>query len=397
MFRMIPPAGTPISQADLIRVFLDRFSSSTDSNLEKKLMEYTGAKRMFSVSSGQAAQYLFLRAFMNISDTEKNEVVIPAYTCYTVAASIARAGLKIHPVDIDPATLDYDYEKLQETDFSKVLAINSSNLFGILSDWSALKAVATRYSVFTIDDAAQSFGSETDGRKSGTNGDGGFYSLGRGKNLSAWAGGLMVSSNQRVIEELIKQVRELKIPGLVSEMTTYFKYAISSLVLLPALYRLPASLPFLKLGETIYDESFEVEKLTKIQIAAALTGLRKLDQWNKRRATNAKVLARTLTQSGKYKIPGYDPNKPVNYLRLPVLAENRKKRNDNITKLAHIGVIATRMYPTSIPQITEIQSILANKNAQFPGANTVVDRLFTLPTHPYVTDQDIERMIGCLT
>jgi len=397
MFRMIPPAGTPISLVDLIRVFFDRFSSSTDSNLEKKLMEYTGAKRMFSVSSGQAAQYLLLRAFMNISDTEKNEVVIPAYTCYTVAASIARAGLKIHPADIDPATLDYDYEKLKETDFSKVLAINSSNLFGILSDWSMLNAVASKYSIFTIDDAAQSFGSESDGRMSGTNGDGGFYSLGRGKNLSAWAGGLLVSSNREVIDELAKQVKELKGAGLVGEITTYFKFAISSLLLRPALYRLPASLPFLKLGETVYDESFTVEKLTKMQIAAALAGLRRLDQWNKRRATNAQVLAAALTLSGKYEIPGYDSNKPVNYLRLPVLAENRQTRDEMINKLAHIGVIATRMYPTSIPQITEIQSILANKNAQFPGAKTVVDRLFTLPTHPYVRARDIERMIDCLT
>lgn len=394
---MIPPAGTPISLTDLIRVFLNRFSSLTVSRLEEKLLKYTGAKGVFCVSSGQAAQYLLLRAFANISNTEKNEVIIPAYTCYTVAASIARTGLKIRPIDIDPATLDYDYEKLLETDYSKVLAINSSNLFGILSDWSILNDVGTKHMVFTIDDAAQSFGSATDGKMSCTNGDGGFYSLGRGKNMSAWVGGLLLSSNQRVIDALAKLIIELKIPGLFSEMTTYFKYTISSLLLRPALYKLPASLPFLKLGETIYDESFEVEMLTKIQFSAALTGPKKLDRWNRKRATTAQAIARALVDSGKYEIPGYDPKKPVNYLRLPVLAKNRQTRNKMIAKLESNGVVATRKYPGPNPEIGQIQPILASNNNQFPGAKTVVDRLFTLPTHPYVTARDIKRIIDCLT
>ncbi len=54
------------------------------------------------------------------------------------------------------------------------------------------------------------------------------------------------------------------------------------------------------------------------------------------------------------------------------------------------------MYPTTVREVKNVESVLAADDADFPGARQVVDRLFTLPTHPYVTDADIRKMATCL-
>jgi len=396
MLRLVPPAGTPVTVADIIRAVLGRFRDSTTAEFESTVLGYSGAKRVFFVSSGQAAQYLILKVFVSLAGGEKDEVIIPAYTCYSVAASVVRAGLKVRPLDIDPTTLDYDYDQLSQTDLTKVLAINGSNLFGIQSDWSRILSLSKEHRFFTIDDAAQSFGSESKEGKSGARGDAGFYSLGRGKNMSAWSGGLLLTSDRKIASELERQPELAKVPGTMAEATILAKYFVSSLLLNPVMYRLPASLPFLHLGETVYDESFDIEGLTKFQIAAAGIGLSKLDKLNQLRAEKGSVMAKALTDSGRYQVPGFNENKRINYLRLPVLAESRNARDESIARLRRQGVVATQMYPTTIPQIKQALPNLVNSERNFPGAQTVVERLFTLPTHSYLTEADIERILKAL-
>lgn len=214
--------------------------------------------------------------------------------------------------------------------------------------------------------------------------------------MSAWSGGLLVTSDQSIASELERQCESVIAPGVGAEAIIIAKYLLSSLLLNPVMYRLPASLPFLHLGETVYDESFNIKGLTRFQKAAASIGLSKLDRLNHQRAETASAMARALIDSGKYKIPGFDENKRVNYLRLPVLAESRKLRDESITRLRRRGVVATQMYPTTIPQIKQALSHLVGSEGDFPGAQTVVDRLFTLPTHPYVNKSDINKIISCL-
>ena len=68
------------------------------------LQSEQGARSTFLVSSGRAALTILLEALRRRS--ERREVVIPAYTCFSVASAIARAGLTIRLCDVDPVTLD---------------------------------------------------------------------------------------------------------------------------------------------------------------------------------------------------------------------------------------------------------------------------------------------------
>src|SRR6185295_5908966 len=93
--RTLPPAAAPIGIGAVVSGFagiltgtrrLDRF--------HRELKDYFGVKHCFLVSSGQAAFTLILLALKELSPG-RDEVLIPAFTCYSVPAAIVRAGLRI--------------------------------------------------------------------------------------------------------------------------------------------------------------------------------------------------------------------------------------------------------------------------------------------------------------
>jgi len=397
MFYLVPPAGTPVTFGDIFRIKAARMRPAAAlAKFTDQIKNHTRAGHCFFVNSGRSAQTLILEALKELASSDKNEVVIPAYTCYSVPASIVRAGLKIRIVDIDPDTLDYNYDQLRNIDFSKVLALNASNLFGLVSDWDKLKILADKHDVFFIDDAAQTMGTLYRGKPSGACGDAGFYSLDRGKNLSTFAGGVLITDNDTLADKITGFTDQLKEPGLLFEAGLLAKMILYSLLLRPRLYWLPDALPFLRLGETVYDETFAITKLSKLQIAAGSVLYQKLEFFNKRRTENTRKLAEPIAGFGRYTIPGYKSDNCPAFLRLPVLADNKCER-DRIMKLLKKNKIkATAMYPDIIRNIKRVEPSLVSEDSDFPGARSVVERLFTLPTHPYVRERDIKKIIGCL-
>jgi len=86
--------------------------------------------RCIPVSSGRAALAIILMALREGHDPGRDEVVIPAYTCFSVPSAIVRAGLKVMPCDIDPQHLDYDQSMLPKVVSSRTLCIVPTHLFG---------------------------------------------------------------------------------------------------------------------------------------------------------------------------------------------------------------------------------------------------------------------------
>ena len=98
-----------------------------------------GVRHCFFVSSGRAAMTLILRSLKALSNGRKTEVIVPSYTCYSVPASIRKAGLTVRVCDVDRFSFGYDLQQLEKMDFSNVLCIVTSNLYGIPDDLEAVE------------------------------------------------------------------------------------------------------------------------------------------------------------------------------------------------------------------------------------------------------------------
>ncbi len=396
MPRLLAPAGVRIPSGVLKAAIETCIGDSSGMHdIRQRIDQNLPGRYNFAVSSGRAALYLILRAIGGMQGNSKDAVVIPAYTCYSVAASIARAGYRIQPVDIDPTTLDYDYDSLESEDLSDTLALVGCNLFGIVSNFKRLRKLAERHEIRVIDDAAQSLGSTCDGRESGMCGDVGFYSLDRGKNITTFSGGMIVTDNAEIAEAVRIRWNELRRPGSFENLKIAVKLSVYRAMINPRRYWYLTKVPFLGLGLTVYDESFEIEKLTDLQTVLLAYMTSELHRINEIRARNASSLIDGLGGLG-LRIPGSDSKAPPSYLRLPVIMPNRESRAEAICRLRRNGITATSMYPGKISDITGIGPKLAKLQGEYPGAAIVVERLLTLPTHEYVTDADIHTIVETL-
>jgi len=396
VFSLIPPAGAPVTFREISKIASSWARSEFGAlSFEEKIRSHAGVRFCYLLNSGRSAQFLTLKALSELAHICKDEVVIPAYTCFSVAAAIARSGLKIRLVDIDPLTMDYDYDRLFDLDFSKVLAVIACNLFGILSNWERLWPIAREKEVFLIDDAAQSMGSLFKGRPSGSLGDIGFYSLNRGKNLSTFSGGILITNSERIAAKIQERMNNLTRPGINKEIGALVGMTIYSWFLHPKSYWFPNMIPFLNLGKTVFDKNFKVGHLADVQKSAGTILWRNLEGFNATRKENARKLAEGVLRSQEFKIPGYNELFLPVYLRLPLLAASKAKRYELVTALKRQGVIASTMYPSTIRQIVGVEKYLASAAGDFPGAKEVTEKLVTLPTHPYLRNKDIQKIISC--
>jgi perosamine synthetase len=394
--RTVPPTGIPVKLTDILRLLGARLNSPKSAEeLRSIVTEIAGARHIAFINSGRAANYTILKILKNMSGDDKNEVIIPAFTCYSVGASIVRAGLKIRAVDIDPLTLDYNYANLKAADLAKTLAILSCNLFGLVSDWKQINSIKKDSSIFTIDDSAQTLGLPFDGLNSGAMGDIGFYSLGRGKNITTYSGGIILTNRDDLARAIEAEIAKYDKPGIAQEAFILLMLLSYGLLLRPSYYWIPNNLPFLRLGHTEYDTEFKVMQFSKLQYSLGPIMFSKLKAVNEIRSRNVENIANRVYSMGKFQIPGPKDGK-LPFIRLPLLAPDRKTRDNVVNRLCLNGIMSSGMYPSTIPQIPQIKEFWVNKNDRFNGAEKVVDCLFTLPTHPYVKQKDIDKMIDCL-
>ena len=395
--RYIAPAGTPIRFSDIVKCIYDVVAKDDMVECFRQEIRRTfGARHCFFLSTGRAALCALLRSLVRLGGNDKNEVVIPSYTCFSVPSSVAKAGLKIRLCDIDPGTLDYDLQKLSQIDFANVLGIVASNLYGIPNDLKQISIIAKHNNVFLIDDCAQCMGGKVDGRFSGTLGDAGLYSLDKGKNITSMDGGILVTDSDELASCIRAEMRNLP-DTTVGERTLYTaKLLLYSIFLRPNLYWLPCRLPFLKLGATVYTTEYHIGSYDGLRASLAVRLLQRIDEITAHRVQNGSYLREHLTGFPFLRLPHFrDYVTPV-YLRYPVLVRGSKLRNGIVTELNSKGIGATASYPTSIDEINEIQDIVVNKHLEFVGGKRVAEEIITLPTHPYVAEGDLAETVSVI-
>lgn len=400
--RTLAPAASPIPLLDVLKSLAHISDEGQTARFNSELRDYFGIKYCFLVSSGKAALYLILKALKEMYP-EKNEVLIPAFTCYSVPSAIKKAGLRIRLCDVNPDTLDFDFDKLAEffsqniTDFqaqhfSKLLCVLPTHLFGVPADIAKLRNI-TRGTVTIVEDAAQSMGAEYEGKKLGVLGDVGFFSLGRGKAFTTIEGGIILTNRDDIGQQLNRTSASLPGYGISEIYRLVAQSILLTLFLRPSLFWLPNSIPCLKLGETIFEQDFPVKKLSPFQAALAKNWQNKLNALQRMRRINVRYYLKMLPARSHH-INFTQNHTFSDVIRLPLKTESLELRNQIISLSKKKGLGIMPSYPDSIDGIDELQKEL--KGEYYPGAKLLSERLMTLPVHPYVTQIDTKKICNLL-
>jgi len=170
---------------------------------EEGFAEFCGTKYGVSCSNGFGALHL---ACVALGLKQGDEVIVPTFTMAASVNTIILAGATPVLVDCDPETYCIDVNKIEEKITNKTKAIMGVHIYGNVCDMDVILALAKKYNLFVIEDAAEAHGGEYKGRKAGSMGDIGCFSFYANKILTTGEGGMCVTNN----EELARKMRSLR-------------------------------------------------------------------------------------------------------------------------------------------------------------------------------------------
>lgn len=380
MFSVIPPVGVPFGWRT---VFPARDESG---EFARSLAQLLGGECTLT-SSGKAALWLALSA-MHRERPDRDEVIIPDYTCWTVPSAVVRAGLKVKPVDVEAHTLGLDPNCVKAAITDETLAVVAPHLFGVPSRIDELELICRERQVFLIDDAAQALGATVDGRAAGSFGDAGVLSFGRGKNITTGNGGAALIRHEGVRKQVAGIIDAQMTPSGPSALDKVQMIVYKSFFS-RHLFWIPASMPFLKLGETVYDTAFDLSLLSSDRSGRGISMLskcpsilearRKVAAGYRERLAGAPGLNLTETTEGRLSAD----------LRFPVILADLSRRELILAEGKKSGI--SGMYPNTVSSVSELRPHLI-PSPVCPVARLVADQLITLPTHFGITLVDIDRI-----
>lgn len=170
------------------------FTKRCDSWIEGRF----GAKKALLTTSGSTALDM---AALLCGLRQGDEVVLPSFTFSSTANSFVLAGAKLVFVDIRPDTMNIDETKIEAAITNKTKVICPVHYAGVACEMDTIMAIAQKYNLMVVEDAAQGVMSTYKGKPLGTIGDFGCFSFHETKNYSMGEGGAILINNSKYIEK----------------------------------------------------------------------------------------------------------------------------------------------------------------------------------------------------
>ncbi len=310
-------------------------------------------------------------------------VAIPGYACYDLVSAAVGAGVPVTLYDLDPATLAPEPASLDAALAGGAAALVVVHLFGVPVPMDLMRAAADSAGALLIEDAAQASGGTWDGRPLGAHGDYGVLSFGRGKGETGGGGGaLLLHRGMTLPPEVRAGIGARHSAGLPFVLKLAAQWALGR----PGLYSIPAAIPILHLGETLYRDPQALRAMTSASARVlARTRPRSAAEANIRRMNADRfrdVLGDRAKDIGITPAAGGDPG----WLRFPV---RLRVAPDLIAAGDALGI--SPAYPRPLRELPAIVPLLAD-DLETPGATGLSQVLRTLPTHSRLTRHDLARI-----
>jgi dTDP-4-amino-4,6-dideoxygalactose transaminase len=177
-------------------------------DFEARLAEYTGIRHVIGVSNGLDALTLILRAYLESGRLkEGDEVIVPANTYIASILSVTANRLKPVLVEPDIETYNLDISLIEKHLTRRTKAVMVVHLYGRACWSEELERIAGKHGLLIIEDNAQAIGAKCNGRRTGSLGDAAGFSFYPGKNLGALGDAGAVGTNDNVLAEIIRALR----------------------------------------------------------------------------------------------------------------------------------------------------------------------------------------------
>jgi len=333
--------------------------------LEKRLGAYVGAKHAVSCASGTDA---LLMALMAYGIGPGDAVFTTPFTFVATAEVISLLGATPVFVDIDPETFNIDPASLEEAvcaleqrrpkrhplpeGYKKLMprGIISVDLFGQAADYERINALAKEKGLFVIEDACQSFGAEYRGRKACSLAHAAATSFFPAKPLGCYGDGGMVFTDD---DELASKLVSIRVHGSGSDKYDNVRLGING-----RLDTLQAAILLAKFE--IFPEEVELRQ----QVAGRYAEL--------------------LDASGVVKCPVVVQGSKSVWAQYSLLCMHRDKI---MAALKDKGVPTAVYYPIPL-HLQGAYRYLGYAKGAFPVAERVASAIFSVPMHPYLTEED---------
>jgi perosamine synthetase len=321
-------------------------------DFESQVKNYLGVKHVLAVNSGTAALHAALLA---VGIDQGDEVLLPSFTFVATANAVVAAGAK--PVFVDVKRDDYtiDVSDLKSKITPKSKAVIPVHLYGHPADMDEINELAGRHSVSVIEDACQSLGSTYKKKQTGTFGAMGCFSMYASKVLTAGEGGAVATDS----DEMADKIKMIRNHGMVEGYDTRV------------------------LGLNM--------RLPELSAAVAKIQMQKLGKMLELRRRNSEMLSKILSPTAKdhrAKLPQETADKKFNWYLYTVAFEDGRDRIKDALSRQNIG--ATVYYSPPVHKTPYYMQLAPGTN--LPDTEWSADHVLSLPVHPHVTEDDVERI-----
>ena len=326
---------------------------------EQAFARYCGVEHCVGVANGLDALTLTLLAQKDLAGwPDSAEVIVPAHTFVATVQAVVRAGLQ--PVLVDVLEDGLISPKAVEGAInSRTRAILPVHLYGKLAAMEEINALAKKYSLFVLEDAAQAHGVRRDGRKAGAWGDAAVFSFYPGKNLGALGDGGAVTTN---CPELAERIRCL------------------------GNYGAPEKYKHEWLGMN--------SRLDELQAAFLLRKLSLLDEDNARRRSIARYYMENIRKD-RFILP-YSGSEQIGEDHVFHIFPLRSSQRDELqSQLSHSGIETLIHYPVPIHRQQCFSGQIA-PNLHFEQAEAWAAEELSLPISPVMEEKEAELVVQTL-
>jgi dTDP-4-amino-4,6-dideoxygalactose transaminase len=350
--------------------------------IERRIAEEYQASSVILVESGTVA--LAMGFLASAPEGHRPRIGLPAWGCFDLMTAADTVDAEVFLYDLDPRTLAPDPDSFGRAVTRGLHAVVVAHWFGLPVDLRNLGAELGAAGAILIDDAAQGVGASFAGRPVGASGDFGVLSFGRGKGRTGGEGGAIIAGSPRGEGRLRAVAAKLATPH--SALRSYAALWAQWMLGRPALYRFPASVPWLRLGETIYRSPPALRSMAG-RSAAVLDGLWELSgrEGEIRRAHAARW--KEALEGTKEVTPIGEPNQArPGWLRFPVLTAGSA-----VAKLSGAGrrYGVARGYPRPLMDLPVSAGRITPTSERLEGSRELSQHLFTLPTHSRLSPRDV--------